>query len=733
MRLHNLLRLSLVLLLSAASHLALAGPNVLNSKDTNAATKNKAAIRYAQMPIAFELNRGQSDPQVKALARGAGYGLFLTADESVLVLAHNFDKTTVVRTKLLGANTSAQVLPVDRLAGTVNSFIGKDRAKWQTDVPTFAKMKYEEIYPGVDLIYYGNQGQLEYDFVLAPGADPRAIRFAITGAKIQIDSHGDLVMRTKLGEVRHHKPVIYQDIDGVRHAVTGRFVRRAANEVAFALAPYDREHSLVIDPSLNFSTYLGGGAADEARAVIVDALGDTLIGGFTSSINFPVAQCATPPVEPCAANPPPYGAYLGGSTDAFFTVIFFQPLQPNGPPGSELFLSTYFGGSGADTLNAFTIIQNAFVPTIYAVGTTTSTDIPLTNPLQATPGGGSDAFVAVLDFPNVVGFATYLGGSGNESGNAIALDSLGNVIVGGSTTSTNFPTVNAIQPASGGGMDGFVTKINNVFNSYIYSTYLGGAGGDGVASIADSPTTDVAYIVGQTTSGGFAASHQVSGAAGPAYKAFLTALSSDGQTVVLPTQIFGGSGTSYAKAVALDPAGNVWLTGFTTSTNFPTMNPIQAANAGGQDAFLMEVNSSGALQFSTYYGGTGNDESLAIAIVQSNQPQSTCTTTLACLFIAGTTNSTNFPTVKPLHGAKGGYDGFVTEFLLNTGATPTVGYSTYLGAGGNDIITSVAASRQGNATVVGYTNSVRFPVTTGVVQPTNAGGIDSFATKINTK
>lgn len=744
MRLNILLRSTLVVLLSAASYPVLGGSNAISSQDTDAATKHKAAIQYAQMPIAFELNRGQSSPQVKALARGAGYGLFLTSDESVLVLAHDLDKTSVLRTKLMGANTSARVLPVDRLPGTVNSFIGNDRAKWQTDVPTFAKVKYEGIYPGVDLIYYGSQGHLEYDFVVAPGADPQAIRFAISGARVRIDSHGDLVMRTALGEVRHHKPVIYQDINGVRHAVAGRFVRRRSNAVGFEIASYDRKHDLVVDPSLVFSTYLGGSGNDEARTVVVDKLGDTLIGGVTSSLNFPVAQCATPPVEPCSLNPPPYGTYLGGSTDAFFTVIYFQPATTGGPPGSQLFISSYFGGSGADYLNGIAILEPAYVATVYAVGTTTSTDIPTTNPLQANNGGGQDAFVAVLKFPNVVEFGTYLGGSGSESGNAITLDSLGNIIVAGSTSSTNFPTTNPIQPSNGGGTDAFVTKINSTETGYIYSTYLGGAGTDSASGVVDClpqalalpvcASGDVAYIVGQTTSTGFAPANHVGPATTTTTQGFLSALSSDGQTEVFPTQIFGGNGVTHTKGVAVDPSGNVWLTGYTTSTNFPTMNPIQASNAGLQDAFLMEYNSSAALQFSTYYGGTGNDEALGIALVPSGQPNSVCTTTSACLFIAGTTNSTNFPMVTPVQRLNhGGYDCFVTEFLLNTGSAPTVGYSTYLGAGGADVCTAVTAGSQGNATVAGYTTSLKYPVTTGVVQPHNAGSIDVVATKINTK
>ena len=299
----------------AATQLMLGGPDIVTSQQTDAQARIKAAALYARMPLAFELNTGQTDPRVKAFSRGSGYGLFLTADESVMVLTRNSGKSAAIRMKLLGAKDS-QVVPTDPLPGTVNSFIGNDRSKWQTNIPTFSKVKYEGIYSGVDLTYYGNQQQLEYDFVVAPGADPQAIRFAVSGAKVRLDASGDLVMHTSLGDVRHHKPVIYQEIDGVRHEVAGRFVKRSDHEVAFAVANYDRQHALVIDPTFSFSTYIGGSGTDTANCVAVDALGDTYIGGSTTSTNFPTN----------GSYPGPYPAFPGaaGSTQAFFSVIFFQ-------------------------------------------------------------------------------------------------------------------------------------------------------------------------------------------------------------------------------------------------------------------------------------------------------------------------------------------------------------------------------------------------------------------------
>jgi Beta-propeller repeat len=709
----------------AATQLIFAGPDLVTSQQTDSQARVKAAALYARMPLAFELNAGQTDPRVKAFSRGSGYGLFLTADESVVVLTRTSGKSAAIRMKLLGAKDS-RVVPTDPLPGKVNSFIGNDRSKWRTDVPTFSKVKYEGIYSGVDLIYYGNQQQLEYDFVVAPGADPQAIRFAVSGAKVRLDSSGDLVMHTSLGDVRHHKPVIYQEIDGVRHEIAGHFVKRSDHEVSFAIANYDRQHALVIDPVFNFSTYLGGSATDLAMCVAVDALGDTFIGGSTTSTNFPTD----------GSYPGPYPTFPGaaGSTQAFFSVIFFQGS------GSELFISSYYGGTNGNTaVNSIALLQpnGKLVPTVYVAGSTSSTDLPTVNPLQAANAGTQNAFVAQLQFPSVIEYSSYLGGNGTDSASAITLDSLGNILVAGSTTSTNFPTMNPLQAVNEGEIDGFVTKFNSTFTEVMYSTYLGGSGKDYINSIADAKN-DALVIVGSTTSTAFGEPDTT----GTNTKAFLTSLTSTGTAGPMITRIFGGKNAktvTAATGVAFfggnttctpEATAAIWVTGYTNGTNFPvTANAIQSTNAGGVDSFV-QVYAAGLLKFSSFYGGSGTDQARGVGIDGCGNA-----------FIVGTTNSTNFPVTNALQSTNaGGYDGFIVNFqpganFVSGGSyVPTVFYSTYLGGTGGDVITGVAVSSKGNATVAGNTSSTNFPTTTGVFQATYGGGAsDAFVTRITTQ
>ena len=701
------------------------GPDTFTSQQTDAQARIKAASLYARMPLAFELNAGQTDPRVKAFSRGSGYGLFLTADESVVVLTRNSGKSAAIRMKLLGAKDS-RVVPTDPLPGTVNSFIGNDPSKWRTDVPTFSKVKYEGIYSGVDLTYYGNQQQLEYDFVVAPGADPQAIRFAVSGANVRLDSSGDLVMQTSLGEVRHHKPVIYQEIAGVRHEIAGHFVKRSDHEISFAVANYDRQHTLVIDPTFGFSTYLGGSGTDVATCVAVDALGDTFIGGSTTSTNYPTD----------GSEPGPYPTFPGaaGSTQAFFSVIFFQGN------GNELFISSYYGGTtGNTTVNSIALLQpnGKLVPTVYVAGSTTATDLPTVNPLQPANAGVENAFVAELNFPDIVTYSSYLGGSGKDSASSITLDSVGNIIVAGSTTSTNFPTTSPLQAVNEGGTDGFVTKFNSTFTATQYSTYIGGSGNDVINSIADAKS-DALVIVGSTTSTAFGEAHST----GTNTKAFLTSLTSTGTTGPMVTRIFGGNNASVVTAATGVAyfAGNetctpvataaIWVTGYTNGANLPTTaNAIQGTNAGGVDAFV-QVYAQGLLKFSSFYGGAGTDQARGVGVDDCGNA-----------FMVGTTNSTNFPVTNALQSANaGGYDGFIVNFqpganFVSGGSyVPTVFYSTYLGGTGGDVITGVAVAAKGNATVAGNTSSTNFPTTTGVIQPTFGGGAsDTFITKITTQ
>jgi hypothetical protein len=707
--------------LLAATQILFANPEIVTSGQADAATHAKATALYAHLPLAFEVNEGQTNPQVKALSRGSGYGLFLTSDESVLVLTSKSGKTAAIRTKILGGQT-ARIVPGGKLAGTVNSFIGNDRAKWHTNVPTYSRMRYEGVYPGVDLVYYGNNQQLEYDYIVAPGADPNAIRFSIRGAKARIDANGDLVLHTGVGDVRQHKPVIYQEIAGRRREVAGHFVKLAKNELGFAVADYDREQSLVIDPTLVFSTYLGGTGSDQAFTVAVDALGDTLIAGTTTSLNYPTD----------GNEPGPYPTYTGATSDAFFSVIFFQQ-NADSEYGSILFISSYYGGTtGTTSINAISLLQGSgqLIPSVFIAGTTSAKDLPTVNPLQSGGygGGASDAFVAQLKYPQYLEYSSYLGGSGADSATSLTHDSYGNIIVAGSTTSTNFPVTNAIQSTNEGGTDGFVAKYNTTWTQTMFSTYLGGSGNDTINAIADAKN-DALILVGSTTSTGFGAPNTASGGYP---EAFLTSLSTTGTAGPMVLRIFGGKGESAATGVATfngsatctpEVPASIWVTGFTTSaTGFPIKNAIQHASAGGADAWV-QVYQAGLLTFSSYFGGAGTDEAKGVAIDGCGNG-----------FIAGFTNSTNFPVTNALQTSNaGGYDGFVVNFKYGPGGIPTVNYSTYLGGSGTDIITSISVPKGGNATVVGYTTSSNFPTTTGVIQPTYAGDTDAFATKIDTQ
>src|SRR5882672_10787022 len=254
-----------------------------------AATEARVSESYGKLPLQFEANRGQTDKDVRFLSRGAGHALYLTASEAVLVLtkpdAKAQGKSVALRMSLVGAASKPLVSGLEEQPGKANYFVGRDRSKWRTNVPTYAKVQYKNVYPGIDLVYYGNQRQLEYDFVVAPGADPNKIVLGFKGAeKLAIDAQGDLVLQTRGGKIRQHKPVVYQDIDGARHEIAGSYVRKGANRIAFKIAAYDLTRPLVIDPVvLSYSTYLGGTSVDAGKAIAVDAAGNAYVTGYTIS------------------------------------------------------------------------------------------------------------------------------------------------------------------------------------------------------------------------------------------------------------------------------------------------------------------------------------------------------------------------------------------------------------------------------------------------------------------
>ena len=528
---------------------------------------------YGNLPLSFEANHGQSDSKVKFLSRGSGYSVFLTSNEAVLVLSQSEAdesrkasrvagtavgarqrKGAVLRMTLVNAKPRSQPAGHDELPGKSNYFIGNDPAKWRTNIPTYAKVKYVGVYPGVDLVYYGNQGQLEYDFVVAPGADPGLVTLAFAGARdVHIDARGDLVLGVEGGEVRQHKPVVYQEVAGVKQEVAGRYVMKGTRQVGFRVAAYDPSQPLIIDPVLVYSTFLGGGSADLGEDIAVDGAGSAYVTGSTVSADFPTTAGAAETT-------------LAGSSDAFVTKL--------DATGSRLVYSTYLGGNVFENGNGIAVDGAG---SAYVTGFTTSADFPTTaGAAQTTYGGGDiDAFVTKLDATGSgLVYSTYLGGSDNDGGNEIAVDAAGSAYVTGETGQTiDFPTTaGAFQTAPAGSTDGFVTKLDVTGSGLVYSTYLGGGNTDFLFDIAVDAAGS-AYVTGGTTGAAFpttAGAFQTNYAGGT-FDAFVTKLNATGSGLVFSTFLGGGGelGSDIAFGIAVDGAGSAYVTGLYGLYRFP--------------------------------------------------------------------------------------------------------------------------------------------------------------------
>jgi len=703
---------------------------------------------YGKLPLHFEANRGQTHADVRFLARGPGYSLYLTPGEVVLLLARpNPDRkrnwhhdrqrraaraqviSDVIRMNLMGAAPAPLVTGLDELHGKANYFIGNDPAQWRTNVPTYAKVQYRNVYPGIDLVYYGNQRQLEYDFIVAPGADPKKIVLGFKGAdKLAIDAQGELVLHAAGGAIRQHKPVIYQEMDGVRTEIEGGYVLKGAKRVGFQVAAYDHTRPLVIDPVLSYSTYLAGSGHDAGRGIAVDAAGNAYVTGLTLSNDFPTTPGAF------------QTTLASGSTDVFVTRF--------NPTGSGLVYSTYLGGNSFDE-EAFGIAVDVD-GNAYVTGWTNSGNFP-TTPGSFQPTGGGDAFVTKLDpTGSALVYSTYLGGSGGDRGLGIAVDAAKNAYVTGYTDSTNFPTSpGAFQTtfAGGGfyGTDVFVTKLNPTGSGLVYSTFLGGSDDDlghGIAVDADGN----AYVTGftastdfPTTSGVFQSAHAGGSAhdccGGGPYDAFVTKLNPAGSGLVYSTYL-GGSSVDVGIGIAVDASGHAYVTGYTGSSNLPiTPGAFQSAFAGSYDAFATKLNPAGSgLVYSSYLGGIGSDVGLGIAVDAGGNA-----------YVTGNTNSPNFPTTpgafQPTFvggnfggGGDSSGDGFVTK-IGPTGSFLV--YSSFLGGSNFDEGRGIAVDAADNAYVTGVTNSPNFPTTPGGFQPAFVGGFsgpftlpDAFVAKI---
>jgi hypothetical protein len=706
------------------------------------AARGRIQANYASLPLAFEANQGQTDSQVKYMARGNGYTLFLTANDAVFSLQSRSaesatsavrrgavqqkknsaprhtqqdtqkDLTAVVRMQLIGGNSLAQVSASGQLPGKSNYFLGNDPSKWHADVPHFARVSYQDVYPGVNLAYHGAQRQTEFDFIVAPGANPAPIGFHFTGAQgIKTDDSGNLVISSAAGDVELHKPVAYQEQNGARKLVDARFILKANNQVSFELGNYDRSRELVIDPSVSYaySTYLGGSGNDEGQSIAFDSSGNAYVTGETTSADFPGFSSTNK---------------LKGTMNAFVTKI--------APDGSSLIYSTYVGGNKSDSGNSIAVNASGDA---FVAGGTTSTTFPVmpAGAFQTRLNGTTNAFVFELGSSGTLTYSTYLGGTGADVALGIALasgSSLGDVYVVGKTTSSDFPILGALQGSLGSGniASGFVTKLNSSGTAVVYSTYLGGSSVGDLAGAVAVDSSDNAYVTGQTFSLTFPTKNALQSACGSCTggnsNAFVTVINPLGSAYVYST-FLGGSGVDAGDGIAVDSTG-AYVTGATTSSNFPLQSALQLTYGGGTDAFVTKFNPAGsALLYSTYLGGSGFDVGASIAVDGSNNA-----------YVTGQTNSANFKTVNPTQAALGGgNDAFVSE--INSAGSALI-FSTYLGGsadeddGGN--YGAIAVDSAGaNIYVTGNTASTStdappFP-TDNAVQATNGGGTDAFVVK----
>ena len=538
-------------------------------------------------PLSFEANDGQVDDQAKFFSRGQGYNLFLTPTESVLVLtkaskAKDFVQTNpgsianypesqemesaVVRMRLEGANLTPEMSGINMTSSKSNYLIGDDKSKWRTNVSQYSKVKYQEVYEGIDLVYYGNQRKLEYDFIVQPGADYKQIQMNFSGAdKLSLDNKGNLVMATPTGNVIQYAPIIYQVIDGERKPVEGNYVLQDEARVSFQVAQYDAEKELVIDPILVYSTYLGGENFDSGYGMDVDEFGNVYVTGKVQSIDFPEVNSAQ--------------GFQGGE-DAFVA-----KLDSTG----ALVYSTYIGGSSDDVAYGIAVDGSG---NIHITGTTISNDFPTDNAIQGDQLSW-DAFVVKLDTSGDLVYSTYLGGNSYDFGNKIAVDKLGNAYVAGSTESTDFPTENAgqyDQPRK----DAFVTKLDSS-GSLVYSTYLGGSDTDNASGIAVDDQGS-AYITGRTWSTDFPTVSAFQDDQ-PDSDVFIAKLNPAGGLAY--STYLGGSGTDWGYGITVGNLGSVYVTGWTDSSDFPLVNASYSTYEGRM-AFVTKFNPLGDLVYSTY-------------------------------------------------------------------------------------------------------------------------------------
>jgi pimeloyl-ACP methyl ester carboxylesterase len=689
---------------------------------------------HAALPLSFEKNEGQTTLRAGFLARQAGYDLFLAPAQATLRL----QDSTAMRVRFVGANRRARLDGLDPQSNKSNYFIGNDPKQWLRDIPNYGRVRSAGVYPGIDAIYHGREGSLEYDLQIAPGADPERIELAFEGVQgLAIDHDGDLELLTPAGTIVQRRPEIYQEIDGRRTAVQGRYVLLRNHHVGFHVGRRDRKRPLVIDPVIEYSSYLGGFRNDGATSIAVDSTGSAYVLGYSNSSDFPATT-------------------LMGNNNSQFPFGYF--VTKINAAGTAIVYSTRIGAGNSDA-SAYAIAVDSSGRAYIAGGTggwyypTTPTAFqPSCVCVNDNTQNGTDAFLTVLTANgDDLAYSTHIGGNGGEYASAVAIDPNGHAYVAGTTKSPYLGTLNPISfPTTAGAFrrslasfyaqtigidDGFVAKFDITASgaaSLVYSTYLGGGAGgrderlygyDRAKAVAIDANGS-AYVSGVTNSPAFpvtANARQSTNAGG--YDLFLSKLAPDGSSLLYSTYL-GGTSDESAAGIAVDPSGYVYLAATTSGTDIPTTSgAFQRVHAGGTDAVLAKLDplQSGAasLQSCTYLGGSGDDEAEGIAVDQGGH-----------VFAIGSTNSVDFPTKNAVqasirattcYGVPGVVfpcrDAFVTE-LDPAGAA--LEFSSYLGGHGTDLAAAIAV-QGGSIYVAGFTNAGDFPLV-NPFQPAFGGG-----------
>jgi hypothetical protein len=655
-------------------------------------------VQYTKSLLRFEENHGQADPRARYIARAGELNLFITDDTTLVVSAGGPSRPFPVSLELIGAERTPPVGSKPR-SGTTNYFIGHDPARWLTNVPAYAEVTYFDVYDGIDWLFRGNnsRSQLEFDFIVAPGADPRDISIRVSGAdSVDLTDGRQLAIDVSGSRLSMNNLSMFQSIDGEHRQVPGHYVMKGPDVIGFEIDnSYDSTRPLIIDPVIAYATYIGGASEDRAVAVAIDRHGNAYLTGRTASLNFPTAQ----PQQPAS----------GGNFDAFIAKF--------NADGSAFEYSTYFGGNNSDQGFGIAVDEDG---NAYVSGQTSSANMPTVNALQPTyGGGGTDAFVMKLDPTGTqLVFSTFLGGSSDDRALDCRRDASGAIYIAGATASLNFPTVAALQPTFGGVRDAFLTKIDADGSTLLFSTYLGGSGAEGNIDALAVDLAGNAAVIGRTASKDFPVASAVQPSFGGGVSdVFVSRFDATGSSLIYSTYL-GGSGEDQAFSAAVTRSGEVIAGGNSASTNYPLVNPLQSTMAGVRDLVITKLDRRGRIVFSTYLGGSQNEQTVGLGMDPPGN-----------VYFVGFTLSPNFPLSDPLQSTLRGPSDAIFGKISARG--DSLLFSTYFGGRGSDEAGFFAVDPTGDEYISGWTSSSDFPVTPGAFQTSFAGPpFDAFLVKI---